>query len=81
MNRRLIVEAIDELASNPRPDNSKLLVNAANLRRLTVGDYRVLYGVAENRQTVVIEAVRHRSIAYALLTALALSVRAKRYSR
>jgi mRNA interferase RelE/StbE len=80
MNRRLIIDALDGLATDPRPPNSKLLVNAENLRRLTVGDYRVIYGIEQNLQKVTIELVRHRSKAYALLAALALSVR-NRYSR
>jgi mRNA-degrading endonuclease RelE of RelBE toxin-antitoxin system len=41
-NRRLIVDAIDDLATTPRPNNSKLLRKAENLRRLTIGDYRVI---------------------------------------
>jgi mRNA-degrading endonuclease RelE of RelBE toxin-antitoxin system len=71
---------MDSLATNPRPDNSKLLVNSENLRRLTVGDYRVIYGIEENRLTVTIELVRHRNIIYTLLAALAITVRSK-YSR
>jgi|SRR5579863_8021133 len=80
-NRRLVVDAIDALSENPRPTNSKLLYKAENLRRLTVGDYRVLYGIQESNSTITIELVRHRSIVYTLLGALAMTVRSKRYSR
>lgn len=80
-NRRLIINAIDELAETPRPDNSKLLRKAENLRRLTVGDYRVIYGIQESTSTITIELVRHRSIVYTLLGALAITVRSKRYSQ
>ena len=80
-NQRLIVDAIDQLASDPRPDNSKLLVKAENLRRLTVGDYRVIYGISESRQTVTIELVRYRGKGYMFLAAFALTVRSKRYSK
>jgi mRNA-degrading endonuclease RelE of RelBE toxin-antitoxin system len=79
-NRPIIFEAIDDLATNPRPANSKLLYKAENLRRLTVGDYRVIYGIEESLGKVTIELVRHRSIAYAALAALVISVRS-RYSR
>jgi hypothetical protein len=46
-----------------------------------VGDYRVIYGIEESRRMVTIELVRHRSIVYLALAALAISVRLKRYSR
>jgi len=80
-NLLLIRDAIDGLEINPRPDNSKRLVKAENLRRLTVGDYRVVYGISESQQTVTIELVRHRRIVYTLLSALAIAVRSKRYSK
>lgn len=80
-NQRLIGDAIDGLSLDPRPVNSKLLYKAENLRRLTVGDYRVLYGIAESRKMVTIELVRHRNIVYTGLAALALAVRSKKYSR
>ena len=80
-NRRLILDGIDSLAFDPRPDTSKLLRNAENLRRLTIGDYRVIYGIQESNSTVTIELVRHRSIVYLALSAFAITVRSKRYSK
>lgn len=47
-NRRLVSDAIDSLAIDPRPGNSLLLRQPGNLRRLTVGDYRV---ILESRRT------------------------------
>lgn len=79
-NRQIIIDAIDGLARTARPSNSKLLYKAENLRRLTVGDYRVIYGIEESLLRVTVELVRHRNIAYATLAALAISVRS-RYSR
>lgn len=76
-NRGFIVDAIDDLAFDPRPPNSKLLVRAENLRRLTVGDYRVIYGVEESSRKITIELVRHRSTVYTLLGTLMTTVRAK----
>jgi mRNA-degrading endonuclease RelE of RelBE toxin-antitoxin system len=80
-NRRLVIDAIEALSENPRPTNSKLLYKAENLRRLTIGDYRVLYGIQESNSTITVELIRHRSIVYTLLGALAIAVRTKRYSR
>jgi mRNA-degrading endonuclease RelE of RelBE toxin-antitoxin system len=80
-NRRLIIDGIDDLATNPKPPNSKRLINAENLRRLTVGDYRVIYGISENRKSVTVELVRSRNKGYMFLAAFALTIRAKRYSK
>ena len=80
-NRRFIIDAIDGLANDPRPSNSKLLHKAQNLRRLTIGDYRVIYGIQESLSLITIEMVRHRSIVYLALSTLALSVRTKKYSK
>ena len=79
-NRRIISRAIDELASDPRPTNSKPLRNAEKLRRLSVGDYRVIYGVAESNKMVFVELIRHKSIVYTAITAVALTVRDKKFS-
>jgi mRNA interferase RelE/StbE len=79
--RRLVGDGIDQLAFDPRPDNSMLLRQPGNLRRLKIGDYRVIYGVSESRQMVTIELVRHRSIVYQTIAAFALTVRSKWYSK
>jgi len=79
-SRKLIVDAIDSLALDPRPELSKLLRGGENLRRLTVGDYRVIYGIDESQKKLTIELVRHRSLGYAFLAVFAISIRAKGYS-
>jgi len=79
-NRQIIIDAIDSLAVDARPSTSICLRNAENLRRLTVGDYRVVYGIEQSSLKITIELVRHRSIVYAGLAAFALTVRSK-YSR
>ncbi|HXP41917.1 MAG TPA: type II toxin-antitoxin system RelE/ParE family toxin [Candidatus Acidoferrales bacterium] len=79
-NQRVISYAIDELASDPRPANSEPLPNAENLRRLAVGDYRVIYGITESKKTVVVELIRHKSIVFTAIAALALAVRDKHFS-
>jgi mRNA-degrading endonuclease RelE of RelBE toxin-antitoxin system len=68
------------MSTTVRPDTSKLINNAASLRRLTVGDYRVIYGIAEAQKTVIIELIRHKSMVLMALAALALEVRVKNFS-
>jgi len=79
-NKRMIADAIDRLELEPRPENSLRLVTGENLRRLTVGDYRVVYGIDENARKIVIERIRHREQAYDELVELAKAVKGK-YSR
>lgn len=80
-NRRLVSDGIDQLTFDPRPDNSMLLRQPGNLRRLKIGDYRVIYGISENEEMVTIELVRPRSLVYTTIAAFALTVRSKRYSK
>jgi mRNA interferase RelE/StbE len=59
-----ILLAIEELASNPRPSGFRKLEGAEHSYRIRVGDYRVLYEVADKLLVVSIEHVRHRRDAY-----------------
>lgn len=59
-----IVEAIDNLAENPRPHGSLKLEGSQNQYRIHVGDYRVIYAIEDNVLTVLIIRVRHRKDAY-----------------
>ena len=54
-----LLEAIDELARNPRPSSSTFLASAG-LRRLRAGRYRVLYEVAEVESRVTVIHVGRR---------------------
>jgi len=57
--------AIDSLALEPRPAaKSKMLRASGGLFRLRVGDYRVVYSVDDDRETVDIIHIRHRKDAY-----------------
>ena len=47
----LVVTAVYELASNPRPSNSTQL-GTSSLRRLLLGYWRVTYEVADEDQTI-----------------------------
>ncbi len=59
-----IAPKIDDLADDPRPALCRKLVNQANLWRVRVGDWRVLYEIDDDARTVRVIAVRHRSKAY-----------------
>ena len=56
--------AIDRLATNPRPAGSKRLKGLADLLRIRVGEYRILYRVVDERLVVLIIRVGHRREVY-----------------
>ncbi|MDE0095121.1 MAG: type II toxin-antitoxin system RelE/ParE family toxin [Gammaproteobacteria bacterium] len=58
-----IVAAIDQLAETPRA-GTILKGDLRGLRRLRVGDYRVLYEVQDDELIVLIVRVAHRRQAY-----------------
>ncbi len=64
--RTLVVAAIDGLAEDPRPDRAKLLYGTSHERiwRLAVGDYRVLYQIADGALLVLIVRVADRREVY-----------------
>ena len=59
-----ILRKIESLSIDPRPPGCKKLIGIRDLRRIRVGDFRVIYSV--NRSEIVIEiiAIRHRGDAY-----------------
>jgi mRNA interferase RelE/StbE len=59
-----VLNRIEKLSDEPRPDSVRKLRGSTNLWRLRIGDYRVLYAVDDDRRLVDIVAVRHRSDAY-----------------
>ncbi|MBE7530612.1 MAG: type II toxin-antitoxin system RelE/ParE family toxin [Chloroflexi bacterium] len=55
--------AIDDLAENPRPSQSKRLETPAiepELRRLRLDRWRVVYAISEEESTIDVLAVRKR---------------------
>ncbi len=46
------------------PRQSVKLAGSEDLYRIRVGDYRVIYGVADEAKVVTVHYVRHRSQAY-----------------
>lgn len=59
-----IVSAIQELAENPLPTASRKLVGSNKSYRLRVGDYRVIYLLLNEENTIEIQKIRHRKEAY-----------------
>jgi mRNA interferase RelE/StbE len=59
-----IVAAIDELATNPRPVNNIKLQGYANVYRIRVGNYRVIYSIEDAILTVEVIKIAHRQNVY-----------------
>lgn len=59
-----IVNAIESLANDPFPVQSKKLVDSESSYRLRVGDYRIIYQVDLEKRVVTIHYVRHRKDVY-----------------
>ncbi|MGD0349239.1 MAG: type II toxin-antitoxin system RelE/ParE family toxin [Verrucomicrobiota bacterium] len=59
-----VIAAIQELANNPRPPGCRKLVGSKNDWRIRVGDYRVIYEIADTIRVVRVNRVRHRREVY-----------------
>jgi mRNA interferase RelE/StbE len=59
-----IVNAIELLSSNPRPQGVKKLKSLLNLYRIRVGDYRVIYSIDEDVLIVSVIKIAHRREVY-----------------
>jgi len=62
--RPKLVAAIRLLAVDPRPSGCRRLVGSANDWRIRVGDYRVIYEIADEVRIVRIMKIRHRKDSY-----------------
>lgn len=62
--RARLGRAIDALAANPRPAGYRKLVGSDAFYRIRVGDYRVVYEIADDRLVVVVVKVGHRREVY-----------------
>ena len=58
-----IVSAIGDLAENPRPRGCKKL-EASEKYRIAVGDYRIIYDIADKIRIVTIIKIGHRKEVY-----------------
>ena len=59
-----IVPRLENLASNPRPAGCKKLRGGNREWRFRVGDYRVVYEIADEIRIVRVNRVRHRRDVY-----------------
>lgn len=59
-----VIAAIQTLANNPRPPGCRKLVGSKNDWRIRVGDYRVIYEIADEIRVVRVNRVRHRREVY-----------------
>ena len=59
-----VIAAIQALTNNPRPPGCRKLVGSKNDWRIRVGDYRVLYNIADTVRIVRVFRVRHRREVY-----------------
>ncbi|MFK7968856.1 MAG: type II toxin-antitoxin system RelE/ParE family toxin [Bacteroidia bacterium] len=59
-----IIEAIEELVENPRPQGYRKIVGSENLFRIRIGQYRVIYSIEDKELIIMIITVRHRKDAY-----------------
>jgi len=63
--RDRVIEAIQKLAENPRPQGArKLIGEMGGAWRIRVGDYRIIYDVDDDERLVIILAALHRREAY-----------------
>ncbi len=58
------ISAIQALAKNGRPSGSRKLAGTDNDWRIRVGDYRIVYEIADEIRIVRINRVRHRRDVY-----------------
>ena len=63
-DQRRVMAAIADLADTPRPDGVRKIVGADNACRIRVGDYRIVYEVADRVLTVYVVRVAHRKDVY-----------------
>ena len=59
-----VITAIQALENNPRPPGCRKLVGSKDDWRIRVGDYRVIYEIADEIRVVRVNRVRHRREVY-----------------
>lgn len=62
--RDRMLDAIEDLADDPRPHGSKKLVGEKTAWRIRLGDYRIIYDVVDDTPTVTVVRAAHRRDAY-----------------
>ncbi|MBI1928672.1 type II toxin-antitoxin system RelE/ParE family toxin [Candidatus Poribacteria bacterium] len=59
-----IRQAIDRLATSPRPPGCKKLVGYDNLYRIRVGEWRIIYALEDDKLVILIMEIAPRGRAY-----------------
>jgi mRNA interferase RelE/StbE len=62
--RDRVLDAVEDLAEDPRPHGAKMLVGEETAWRIRVGDYRVIYDVFDDALTVTVIRAAHRREVY-----------------
>lgn len=58
--RSRVATALGGLAENPRPSGSRKLAGTKHDWRIRVGDYRIIYEIADVIRVVRVQRIRHR---------------------
>jgi mRNA interferase RelE/StbE len=61
--RKKIIDAIETLSDNPKPEGVKKL-KGEEAYRIRVADYRIIYTIEDILKVVEVQRVRHRKDAY-----------------
>ena len=61
---RRIYDKLRGLSNEPRPRGAEKLTNSADVYRIHVGTYRVLYVIDDAKKIVLVSRVRHRREVY-----------------
>ena len=62
--RDRILDAVEDLANDPRPRAAKKLAGEQTAWRIRVGDYRVIYDLSDAELTVTVVRAAHRREVY-----------------
>ena len=62
--RSRVADALRSLANDPRPVGSRKLAGTKHDWRIRVGEYRIIYEIADAAKVVRIYCVRHRREVY-----------------
>lgn len=59
-----VIDALKGLSANPRPAGCRKLTGSKSDWRIRVGDYRIIYEIADIIRVVRVNRVRHRREVY-----------------
>ena len=62
--RARVATVLRSLATNPRPSGSRKLAGTKHDWRVRVGDYRIIYEIADVIRVVRVQRIRHRRDVY-----------------